>query len=93
MLRCGILPWDLKRVRDLQEGLGPDKQEKAVMNTLGRHRMSETISDEEPVTVTVLQQDQLLQIAFYSPGHTFESLPGKNVTCLLQLAPTAGSMF
>ena len=47
-------------------------KEGAVMNVMGRHRTPKTIPDEEPVTVTLLLQDQLLQTDFYLPGHTFE---------------------
>lgn len=63
MLRCGILHWDLRRVRDaLGRGQGQMNKEGAMMNTLGKHRTPETISEEEPVIVTVLQISTLLVI-------------------------------
>lgn len=41
------------------------------MNMCG-HRSPDTIPDEEPVPVTLLLQDHLLQTDFYLLGHTFE---------------------
>ena len=50
MLRCGILHWDLKRVRDACErGQGQISKQRVMMNMLGRHRAPETMADEDPV--------------------------------------------
>lgn len=61
------------------------------MNMTSRHRPPKIVPGEEPVSVTLLLQDQLLPTDFYLPGHTFEFALTYPVAPLEEMSSPAGS--